>query len=93
MESQTKTPAINLPPVYSLIGKHEVFPELSHDETARYNFLANLNRHLSTVVAPANKIAFEKRVQPNFIKEVFHTQFCLVTNKNFLQFIPAPFFV
>ena len=69
MESQTKIPTINLPPVYSLIGKHEVFPELSHDETARYNFLANLNRHLSTVVAPANKIAFEKRVQPNFIKE------------------------
>jgi hypothetical protein len=55
--------------VYSLIGKHEVFPELSHDETARYNFLANLNRHLSTVIAPGNKIAFEKRVQPNFIKE------------------------
>jgi ubiquinone/menaquinone biosynthesis C-methylase UbiE len=69
MESQTKTPAINLPPVYSMIGKHDVFPELSHDETARYNFLANLNRHLSTVVAPGNKVAFEKRVQPNFIQE------------------------
>jgi ubiquinone/menaquinone biosynthesis C-methylase UbiE len=62
-------PVINLPPVYSLIGRHEVFPEVSHDETARYNFLANLNRHLSTVVSPANKIAFEKRVEPTFKKE------------------------
>jgi ubiquinone/menaquinone biosynthesis C-methylase UbiE len=62
-------PVINLPPVYSLIGRHEVFPEVSHDETARYNFLANLNRHLSTVVSPANKIAFEKRVEPTFKQE------------------------
>jgi ubiquinone/menaquinone biosynthesis C-methylase UbiE len=69
MESQNKASIINLPPVYSLIGKHEVFPEVSHDETARYNFLANLNRHLSTVISPANKIAFEKRVEPNFKQE------------------------
>jgi ubiquinone/menaquinone biosynthesis C-methylase UbiE len=62
-------PVINLPPVYSLIGKHEVFPEVSHDETARYNFLANLNRHLSTVVSPGNKVAFEKRVEPTFKQE------------------------
>ena len=62
-------PVINLPPVYSLIGRHEVFPEVSHDETARYNFLANLNRHLSTVVSPANKVAFEKRVEPIFKQE------------------------
>jgi len=60
---------INLPPVYSLIGRHEVFPEVSHDETARYNFLANLNRHLSTVVSLGNKVAFEKRVEPNFKQE------------------------
>ena len=59
----------NLPPVYSLIGKHEVFPDVSHNETARYNFLANLNRHLSTVVSPGNKVAFEKRVEPNFKQE------------------------
>ena len=69
MESQTKTPAVSFPPVYNLIGKHDVFPEMSHDEIARYNFLANLNRHLSTVIAPGNKIAFEKRVQPDFIKQ------------------------
>jgi ubiquinone/menaquinone biosynthesis C-methylase UbiE len=60
---------INLPPVYTNITKHEVFPDVSHDENARYNFLANLNKHLSTFVAPGNKIAYEKRVEPAFKKE------------------------
>ena len=61
--------AYNLPPTYDKIQKHDVFPELSHDEQARYNFLANLNKHISQVVLPANKTAFEKRVQPSFRAE------------------------
>jgi ubiquinone/menaquinone biosynthesis C-methylase UbiE len=61
--------AYNLPPTYDKIQKHEVFPELSHDEHARYNFLANLNKHISQVVLPANKVAFEKRVEPEFQKK------------------------
>jgi ubiquinone/menaquinone biosynthesis C-methylase UbiE len=59
---------INLPPIYDKLTRHEVFPEMNHDERARYNFLANLNRHLATVVAPANKVAFETRVTPKFKK-------------------------
>lgn len=69
METQSKVPAFNLPPDYRKIEKHEIFPEFSHDEIARYNFLANLTKHVSQVIAPANKIAFEKRVQPNFQNE------------------------
>ena len=61
--------AYNLPPTYDKIQKHEVFPELTHDEYARYNFLANLNKHISQVILPANKIAFEKRVEPEFQKK------------------------
>jgi ubiquinone/menaquinone biosynthesis C-methylase UbiE len=61
--------AYNLPPSYHRIEKHAVFPELSHDEHARYNFLANLNKHISQVILPANKTAFEKRVQPAFKAE------------------------
>jgi hypothetical protein len=61
--------AYNLPPTYDKIQKHAVFPDLSHDENARYNFLANLNKHISQVVLPANKTAFDKRVQPAFRKE------------------------
>jgi ubiquinone/menaquinone biosynthesis C-methylase UbiE len=59
-------PAINLPPIYDKLTRHDVFPEMNHDEKARYNFLANLNRHLATVVAPANKVAFDTRVTPKF---------------------------
>jgi ubiquinone/menaquinone biosynthesis C-methylase UbiE len=64
-----ESPIINLPPTYDKIGKHEVFPEINHDEQARYNFLANLNKHLATVISPANKTAYEKRVKPRFLKE------------------------
>jgi hypothetical protein len=58
-----------LPPVWTKLHQHAVFPEFNHDERARYNFLANLNRFISTVIAPGNKIAFDKRVEPLFLKE------------------------
>jgi len=55
-----------LPPVWTKLRRHEVFPTFSHDERARYNFLSNLNRFVSTVMAPGNRIAFENRVRPSF---------------------------
>jgi ubiquinone/menaquinone biosynthesis C-methylase UbiE len=58
-----------LPPVWTKLKKHDVFPDFNHDERARYNFLANLNRFVSTVIAPGNKIAYEQRVEPVFKKE------------------------
>lgn len=58
-----------LPPVWTKLQQHAVFPEFNHDERARYNFLANLNRFISTVVAPGNKLAYDKRVAPAFQKE------------------------
>lgn len=58
-----------LPPVWTKLRKHDVFPEFSHDERARYNFLSNLNRFVSTVIAPGNRIAFENRVKPDFQRE------------------------
>lgn len=62
--------SFNLPPVWTKLQQHDVFPEFNHDERARYNFLANLNRVISTVVAPATKIAHDKRVEPDFIKKM-----------------------
>lgn len=59
----------NLPPVWNRVEKHGVFPQANHDEIARYNFLANLNRHLASNLSPGNKIAYEKRVLPKFKKE------------------------
>jgi ubiquinone/menaquinone biosynthesis C-methylase UbiE len=58
-----------LPPVYTKLRKHGVFPDLDHDERARYNYLANLNRYVSTAIAPGNKIAYDKRVAPKFEQE------------------------
>ncbi len=57
--------AKNLPPVWNKIAKHAMLPETSHDERARYNFLANLNKHLAHV-SQGNKIAYETRVEPKF---------------------------
>lgn len=62
-------PPYQLPPVWTKLRKHAVFPDFDHDERARYNFLANLNRFVSTVIAPGNKLAFDGRVQPEFRKE------------------------
>lgn len=58
----------NLPPVWSKIARHDLLPDTTHDERARFNFLANLNKHLAAVVSPGNKPAYELRVRPDFIK-------------------------
>lgn len=54
------------PPDYRVIGRHAVFPETSHDEIERINFLAQMNRHLAARVVPGVKAAFENRVVPSF---------------------------
>ena len=58
-----------LPPVWTKLQQHAVFPEFNHDERARYNFLANFNRFVSTVIAPGNKTAYDQRIEPAFKKE------------------------
>jgi len=58
-----------LPPVWNKVGKHEVFPEANHDEIARFNFLTNMNMHLSGAVIPGVKEAFELRAEPAFKRE------------------------
>jgi ubiquinone/menaquinone biosynthesis C-methylase UbiE len=59
---------IKPPPPWTDVAKHGVFPEGKHDEIARFNFLASLNQHLATSVFPGNRIAYEKRVKPDFIR-------------------------
>ena len=54
------------PPDYRVVGRHGVFPETSHDEVARLNFLAHMNRHLSTRVMPAVKKVWERRAGPAY---------------------------
>ncbi|MEM8987827.1 MAG: methyltransferase domain-containing protein [Pseudomonadota bacterium] len=57
------------PPDYRVVGKHGVFPETTHDETERFNFLAHLNRHIAANIMPGVKQAYEARVEPAFEKD------------------------
>jgi ubiquinone/menaquinone biosynthesis C-methylase UbiE len=58
-----------VPPAYNEVGKHGVFPEATHDERARFNFLANLNGYLASQVLPGVASAFEARAKPWFAQQ------------------------
>jgi SAM-dependent methyltransferase len=57
------------PPDYRVVGRHGVYPETTHDEIARFNFLAHMNRHLSAGLMPGVAKAYETRVAPSFQKK------------------------
>jgi SAM-dependent methyltransferase len=59
----------DVPPPYSAVTRHAVFPEPSHDEKARFNFLANFNKYLSGTIGQGNKLAYDTRVLPSFRAE------------------------
>lgn len=58
-----------IPPPYTAVTRHPVFPTPSHDESARFNFLANFNKYMASALGPGNKLAYDKRVLPAFVKE------------------------
>jgi SAM-dependent methyltransferase len=58
----------DIPPDYREVKRHGVFPEVAHDEAARFNFLANFNRHVAGVLGAGNRLAYENRVLPAFEK-------------------------
>jgi len=60
--------ATDVPPPYSAVARHGVFPEVKHDEAARFNFLANVNKALAGFSA-GNKLAYDNRVLPAFRAE------------------------
>lgn len=59
----------DIAPPYTAITRHGMFPTPGHDESARFNFLANLNKYVSGVLGRGNAIAYETRVLPAFIRE------------------------
>lgn len=59
----------DIPPPYTEVGTHAVFPQASHDERARFNFLANLNKHVAGTLGPGNARAYDRRVLPAFERE------------------------
>ena len=56
----------DIPPPYSEVGTHGVFPVTTHDERARFNFLANAAKHIAGTLGPGNAQAYDKRVLPAF---------------------------
>jgi len=70
MDGSSESPIVAARPSYDglpdsrVIGRHGVFPATTHDDVARINFLAQLNRHLATQVAPHVKTAWEQRAEP-----------------------------
>lgn len=59
----------DVPPPYTAVAQHAVFPQPKHDEAARYNFLTAFNKYLSASVGVGNKIAYDTRVLPTFRAE------------------------
>lgn len=58
------------PPDYRVVHRHGVFPEIGHDDAARFNFLAQMNRHLAACVLPGVKRAWDARVQPKLLAQL-----------------------
>ncbi|MEO7773233.1 MAG: class I SAM-dependent methyltransferase [Steroidobacteraceae bacterium] len=58
-----------VPPPYTAVARHDVFPEATHDEAARFNFVTAMNKYLSGPVGAGNKLAYDKRVLPAFRAE------------------------
>lgn len=54
------------PPSWRHVGRHDLFPEGTLDETSRLDFLANMNRHLAERLSPKVREAWDKRVEPGF---------------------------
>lgn len=70
-DSRANDPAAQYdgPPDFRVVGRHALFPQTSHDEIERINFLAQMNRHLAARVVPGVKAAHDARVVPAFVKE------------------------
>ena len=61
--------SVPLPPSYDLLHRHTLLPAADHDESARMNFLANMNAHIGAVLFPGVPAAFEAHSNPAFKKE------------------------
>jgi 2-polyprenyl-3-methyl-5-hydroxy-6-metoxy-1,4-benzoquinol methylase len=60
---------MEVPPPYTAVARHAVFPQPSHDEAARFNFLANFNKYMASALGKGNKLAYDHRVLPTFVNE------------------------
>jgi ubiquinone/menaquinone biosynthesis C-methylase UbiE len=62
-------PAPDSAPPWSDAGQHSMSPRAGHDDTARFNFLANFNKFMSSRVVGGNALAYATRVRPQWERE------------------------
>jgi len=53
-------------PPWTEAGQHAMSPVATHDDIARFNFLANFNKFMASVVVTGNAIAFKERAAPQW---------------------------
>ncbi|MFM8518007.1 MAG: class I SAM-dependent methyltransferase [Nevskiaceae bacterium] len=56
-------------PPWSDVGQHAMSAAATHDDIARFNFLANFNKYMATAVAPGNAVAFRERAEPAWVRQ------------------------
>lgn len=66
MDRATRPPCA---PPWSDVGSHALSPSVTHDDIARFNFLANFNKYMSACVVGGNAVAYERRVRPAWERE------------------------
>ena len=59
----------DIPPPISEAVQHGIYPDISHDERARFNFEACLYKTIAKEISPGNALTYEKRVLPAFVKD------------------------
>ncbi len=69
MVPETRPATAAAAPSWRQVGRHAVFPQATHDEVARFDFLTRLNLHLSQKVLPGVRAAWLQRVKPAFVAE------------------------
>lgn len=67
-----KEAAVACAPPWTDVGQHGLSAEARHDDAARFNFLANLNKHLSARVVGGNAIAYESRAREAYRRRTGH---------------------
>ena len=50
-------------------NQHKMLPETNHDELARQQFVRSFKEHLVANVHPGNRLAYEHRVKPEYVKQ------------------------
>ncbi|MBU6377048.1 MAG: methyltransferase domain-containing protein [Gammaproteobacteria bacterium] len=65
----TRATRLDPAPPWTDAGQHPMSPVITHDDAARFNFLANFNKYMSGVVVAGNAVAYAERAAPRWQRE------------------------